>query len=851
MKNNLPNIIEWILRFFIREDDIEHRLGDFEEMYQYIYKKDGKLKATKWYLKQLITSIPKLLLNSFYWGVAMFKNYLLVAFRNFKNQKVFSILNITGLALGLACTLLILLWVQDELGYDKFHNNGDETYRLILEKSTSEVFRVPVTPAPLGPFLKENYPEIEQITRCSSAPRTLKYGENFKKTYNNRGLFADPNFFEVFNFPLKRGDISEALRNKNSIVISEELAKVCFGKEYPLGKTLLFNNNIELLITGVISKQAGNSHLDFNFVVPIELARQFRYDPNDWTSDILRTYVILKPGTEKSAINKKIENVIVDHVPNKNAKIIFQPLDEIHLYSLDGGGQIVYVYILSAIGLFILVIACINFMNLSTAHSINRSKEIGLRKVIGAQREGLIKQFLSESLLASFLSLFLALIIVITILPYYNYLTQKEFLISSVINTNTLFVILIITLITGLLSGSYPAIYLSSFNPLNIMSNRGITGDANGNRLRRILVVVQFSLSIFLIIGSIVVHNQLEYIKNKDLGLDKENLVYMQLGTEGKNSFQSIKNELKQNTAILNVTRTNSPLLYLGFETSNVSWEGQKPEEKINVQIRSVDYDYLETFRMKLTEGRFFSSKFGSDSLSFVLNQKAIKTMEMESPVGKSFSFSGFNGKIIGVVKDFHHHSLNTEIEPLCFILNDTWSNILFARIAPGKVSEAITHFENLWDRINPSNDFNVKFFEESLDTLYDNDKRLSQILNYFTALGIIIACLGLFGMASFVAEQRRKEIGLRKVLGASTKKIVFMQSREFVKLILAANIIAWPLSYFTMNKWLENFAYKTSVDINIFFIAGGVTLVISLCTVSYQTIKSAIANPIESLKNE
>ncbi len=786
----------------------------------------------------------------------MFKNYLKITLRNIKKQKGYSFINIAGLAVGLACCIIMLLWVQDELSWDRFHKNADEIYRVIAEQQTKDqIIHNARTPDPLAPVLKEQFPEIVNVIRYQSfSGWTVRYGE---KAFLNDNLgTADPAFFEMFTFPFIKGDPKTALQDRHSIVITEDMAKKYFGNEEPMDK--IISIGIDFKVTGVIKNLPHHSHLHFDCIFPIiNMEDMWSENFEDWERIVFYTYVQLQKSGYVNNFSQKISNVVKNHYPESNInKIFLQPLRETHLYStfqwdLDNykQGNISYVYIFTLTALCILFIACINFMNLSTARSSIRAKEIGVRKVTGAFRMDIIKQFFGESILLSFISLFFAIFLTYLFLPVFNKLSDKQLILDFSSNIEFIIGLTAITILTGVISGSYPALFLSSFQPSRVLKDLSLTGKSSRSTLRKILVITQFSFTIILILSTTVIYNQLDYIRNRDLGFDKDHIIYAAEGPF-RNKPEAVKSELLKNPSILHVTYSRPPNGKPWAE-SNFNWEGKNPSEMIVMYTNVVDYDYLKTFKMEMVEGRFFSRDFAVDTSNYVINEAAAKAMGIVSPVGKLFSHGEREGNIIGVIKDFHLSSLHSEIEPLVLEMSHEPHHISI-KITATNLPETISYIERVWEKLSGGKDpLSYEFLDETIDNFYRTEKKIGLVFRYFTLLVIFISCLGLFGLSSFTAEQRTKEIGIRKVLGASVSGMVMLLSKEFTKWVLLANIIGWPVSYFIMNHWLRNFAYRTNIGWWTFLLAGMMTLFIALLTISYQSIKAATANPVESLRYE
>jgi ABC-type antimicrobial peptide transport system permease subunit len=780
----------------------------------------------------------------------MIGNYIKVTLRNIFKYKSYTIINILGLAIGMACTILILIWVQDELSYDRFHTNADELYRVVVEDHESQqVSRFCETPPPLSAALKQEFPGIIQTTRFGRWGRQLvKHGE---KRFNENGLcFADAAIFKMFTFTFIKGDPQTVFINPYSIVLTEEMVEKYFGNEDPINKSLNINDRFNLKITGVIKSIPANSHLKFDFLTQFETIKELigAKNLNNWEFHAFGTYVLLTPNTDVGKVNQKISGFLEKNSRGQT-RLYLQPLTEIHLYGLEGDGTIVYVYIFSLVALFVLVIACLNFMNLSTARSFNRIKEVGVRKVVGATRAQLIMQFLGEAIFLVFIANLIAIILVQLALPAFNQLSGKRLTIDYP-DYGTILGLIAIVIITGLISGSYPALFLSSSKPAEVLKGKIKSASY---KLRRVLVVVQISLSIILIICTLVVSNQLNYLSTKKLGFDKNNLVYFSMNRAFRNNYEALRNELLKSPDILNVTATsNLPIDGVNAtDSKDVDWEGKRADKKIRINHISVDYDFIETFNIKFVQGRNFSRSFSTDPSNYIVNEKAVEQMGMEFPIGKQFSFWKNRGEIIGVVKDFNFDTLYDEIEPLLLRMAPDWYFFVVVKIKAARVSNSLDILEKIYRKFAPGFPVEYSFLEERIKNLYRDEDRMEKIISSFAFLAIFVSCLGLFGLSSFMAEKRTKEIGIRKVLGASTSGIVFLLSKEFVKVVFIANIVAWPIAYYAMNRWLQDFAYRTNMSVTIFIFSTIFTLVITLLTVSYQCIRASTIIPVEALKYE
>lgn len=785
----------------------------------------------------------------------MFKNYITIAYRNLIKQPGFSFINIIGLAIGMACSILILLHIEFELSYDSFHPNIDNLYKVVEEQVYSDhVFSVMVTPGPLAPYLAENYPEVKHATRVTEAPRLLfKYKD--KSFYESSAILADSSFLMMFSYELIMGDANTSLSDPNSIILSEELVTKYFGDGNPIGETITIENGMDFTVTGVIKNPPKNTHLTFNAIIPFKFLEKIGRYSDDWGNNSIYTYLETKPNTDLMNLRTKIKDEIKNHNEGSVTNLHLQRVADIHLYPLFEGdpnpGSIRYIYIFGAIALFILLIACINFINLTTAKASNRAKEVGLRKVIGAQRRDIVKQFFGESIILAFLSLFLAIILVYVIVPEYNTFIEKE-LSFNIFSDNQLFIgILIIALFTGIISGSYPALFLSSFQPIKVMRGTIMKG-AKGTLFRKVLVVFQFSLSIILIISTLVITKQLDYIHNKNVGYQKDNIIYFRLSQETTKNYQTFKDRLANNTDIKGVTRSRFLPSSIGSSSSSVSWDGKNEEDIYLVSFTMVGYDFLNTTGIKLLEGRDYSEEFPTDTNGIIFNKEMISIMNMDDPIGKTVTIWGEERHIVGVTDNFHFIPLQYGMKPL-MIFPNKWLNDGYGIISikGGAINNAIDNIEETWAEVYPDYPFEYHFFEKQFEQLYKSEEKMAGIFGAFSILGIIISALGLFGLASFMVTQQRKEIGIRKVLGASISNIVYKLSIEFIKWVIIANIIAWPVAYYVMDSWLNSFAFHTELPFMMFILSAVLAILIAFVTVSYQTFRAALENPVDTIKFE
>jgi len=857
-KNNATplKLGHWLLSRIYGRGDHFTLIGDFGEIYTEIANERGESAASLWYWGQIVKLIPLFLSNSIYWSVQMIKNYLKVALRNIRRHKGFSFINIAGLAIGLACCLLITIWVLDELSYDKFHENATNLYRVEEDQTYSErIFYVYVTPYPLGPALKTEIADIIDATRVVWTGGVLfKYEDN--TFFEDNGRAVDPSFLKMFTYPLVKGDKNTALDSPFSAVLSEDLAEKYFGEDDPIGKVITLNNKYEFTVTGVMENIPHNTYLQFDFLVPYEiLKRTGQTREEDFGSNSIYTFVQLADGTPAEQVNQQISGFIKTKVPQSRTELRLMPFTKLHLHEFFGyeksAGAIQYVYIFSVIAFIVLLIACINFMNLSTARSANRAKEVGLRKVVGAVKGHLIRQFYGESVVYAFIALIFAVGIVTLLLPAFSNLASKE-LSWSVTGIETILLGLLgITLFTGLVAGSYPAMFLSAFQPARVLKGSLFSG-SGGSLFRRILVVIQFALSILLIIGTAVVYQQQNYIKNMRLGWDKEHLVYIPLRADTRKSYDALKQELIQSPKVLNITGTSQLPTHIGSNSAGARWEGKDPEFSILIGFNSVDFDFTKTLKIEMAEGRSFNKEYVSDqSQAWIVNEEVAKLMDKDSVIGEGFSFQGIDGTIVGVMKNFHYQTLKNKIEPLAIKVNPDNLNYMIVRIPPEDVSASLGFIEKTWKRVIPTFPFEYRFMDERFDMMYRTEQRIGTLLKYFAILAVFVACLGLFGLASFMAEKRTKEIGIRKILGASVIQVTRLLCREFFLLVFVANVIAWPAAYFIMRKWLQSYAYRADIGYVVFIGAMLLALFVAILSVGYQAIRAARANPADSLRYE
>ncbi|MBN1273214.1 MAG: ABC transporter permease [Candidatus Aminicenantes bacterium] len=835
---------EWIIRRFTWDDDRFSLEEDLREEYAGIAEQKGKTKAQLWYLKHALRSFFPWIRFSMTWSLTMIKNYFKIAFRLIKKHKGYTFINTAGLVIGMAGAILIFLWVKDEWGFDRFHKNADVIYR--VESN------LPVQPVPLAPVLIEDYPEITNAVRIGSGSPLIRIGE--KSFYEEKFIYADASFFDIFSFPLVKGFSETALADPYTVVLSEKTALKYFGAKDILGKTLTLNNQIDLKVTGIAADPPQNSTVFFNMIASLKTLEKAAPSQIHWGNHIVATYVLLDSKASAAAVTEKISEVVRNRVPQLkiNKGLSLAPLKDIHLHA---EGHIKEVFIFASVAVFILLLAFINFINLTTARSENRSREVGLRKVNGADRGHLIRQFLGESVIFSLAALFLALFSVRFFLPLFNSLSGKQISWTEAFRPDMLLIYLGLTIFSGIAAGSYPALYLSAFRPIHVFQKVGRTGKTRNSALRRGLVVFQFSITVILVISTFVVRHQLRYIRAKDMGYQKEHIVTLPVNREILTNRDAFQQKLRQIPNIQGVTFASSKPSRVNNKASGIDWEGNNGKQNVNWKFVAADFDYFKTMNMEMAEGRSFSRDIASDEReAFIVNEKAVEVMELKSPVGKWFSLWGNKGKIIGVVKNFHFQSLHNPIQPLLFFMGRRMSSFyeyLLARIAPGDVKGTLKNIEAVWQEFSPSYPFTYGFLDESFDELYRSEQQMEKVFGVFTLLSVFISCLGLLGVAAYTAELRVKEIGIRKVLGATAGNLMVMMSGQYIRWVLLANIIAWPSAALIMNRWLRGFAYRTSLSPFIFILSSLLALAVALLAISYQSVKAATADPVKSLRYE
>lgn len=789
----------------------------------------------------------------------MFKNYFLTAWRNFWKNKTFSFINTAGLALGMTCSLLIMLWIQDERNKDHFHANDENLYS-VLERQyyDGKIEAFHGTPGVLAEELKVKMPEVQYAANMAwSDKETFASGD---KIISQQGIPAGKDFFKIFSFPLLHGKPETALNTPLSIAISRKMAVSLFGSpEKAFNQTVRYNDQKDLKVTAVFEDISHASSINADFFLNWDLFLEYNSWAKEWGNNGPKTYLVLKQGTDPvkfdAKIRKFLDNYNKDQGPNFRIELGIQQFSDIYLHGTFkngkiSGGRIEYVRLFSIVAIFILVIACINFMNLTTARSVKRSKEIGIRKVVGAVRPALIRQFIGEAIMLTLFSLVLALLIAYLLLPVFNGVTNKQIEFPAT-NIQFWITIIVLALLTGLLAGSYPALFLSAFQPIRVLKGQMKFGKS-ATWFRKGLVVFQFVLSTVLIIGMIVIAKQIRYIQTTNLGYNRENLIYIPIEGEYKTKYELFKNEVRSLPGVMDVSRISQAPTSIENGTGGVEWEGKDPNVLPMFTQASVGYEFIKTMDLKLLNGRDFSRDFLTDSVSYLINESAAAKMNYKDPVGKPLTFWGKKGRIVGLLKNFHINSLHLPINPLILRLsNDEPYGIILVRAQPQKTRLVLDGLEKVSRKLNPQFPFTYDFSDEEYKKLYQTEQTVNGLSGYFAFLAIFISCLGLLGLSIFTAEQRIREMGIRKVLGASIATIFSLLSKEFLILVTIAMLIAFPLAWWIMNDWLQGFTYHIDIDAWVFVLAAVISLVIAFSTISVHAIKAALANPVKSLRTE
>ena len=788
----------------------------------------------------------------------MFSNYLKIALRTMWRHKGYTLINIVSLALGLACSILILTYVRYELSYDQYHENKDRLVRMALTREGSSFGSIAKVNGPYGLAVLDEVPEVEAMTRFVFTQTNL-LANGDRRFYEADGLFADSSVLTMFSFELLKGNPKTALTAPNTVVLTQSLAEKYFPGEDPIGQPLLMENTVPLRVTGVMNDVPLNSHFTFTYL--LSMGTLTHPDREDWFRwNQFYTYLLLRPGVSREDVRQKVTSVIQSHLGEQGPryKPFFQPVTSIHLHSnlfreMEANSDISYIYLMSAIALFLLLIGCMNFMNISTARASLRAREVGIRKTTGADRRAVSSQFFGESLLLSFLCLPIAVALVEIGLPLFNDLTSRSISIDWFGDPVLLSALVLLTFVVGILAGIYPSLILSSFNPISVL--KGEKGGSQGAKFRKILVVLQFGLSAFFLIATAIVFDQLKYMQDKRLGFNDHQVIVIPITDQSlKERTESIKAGLLQHSAILSVAATGN-LPGGGDYGIPAQFVGVAREQAPPMRMLVGDHDLIPALQIELAEGRLFSKEIASDSGAYILNEEAVRQLGWKNPLQERIAMPVIerpSGPVIGVVKDFHFRSLREAIAPLMlFVPGSNWLTSFVVRVQPERVSEALVYLESRFTQFDPHHPFRYRFLDETFQNLRDSEQRMSRLLTIASFLAIAIACLGLFGLAAFSTEQRTKEIGVRKVLGASVPGVAALLTKDFLKLVLIANLLAWPFAWYGMSLWLEDFAYRTELNFFFFIAVAVVSAAIAVLTVGYQAVRAGLTNPVKALRYE
>ena len=861
-----PKSAQRFLRYFLREDLAEEVQGDLEEQFDAKLEESSLFLAKLNYWYQVLNYLRPFAIRNLKLTYSnptiMFRHNFIISFRNFKRNKSSFFINLVGLSTGLACTLLIYLWVNDELNMDTFHEKDAQLFQVMKNHTDAQgIDTGEDTPGLLARTLVEEMPEVKRaVSVFPPADYTFKGILSVDETHvKARSKFADKDFFQIFSYPLLQGDKDQVLSDPSAVVISEDLAMNLFHTtDNVVGKRVAWKgerHSGEFLIAGVFKNLPANATIQFDIVFNYDLLLEKFSGFLQWGNNGPSTYVILKQNTDVAGLNDKIVNFVKSKYAEAQTTLFARPYADRYLYSeyengVLVGGRIEYVRLFSIIAIFILVIACINFMNLSTAKASRRLKEIGVKKAIGADRKTLFTQYLGESLLITLLSLIVAIILVLLFLPQFNTITGKQLTLSF--DKNLMLSVVGITLLTGFIAGSYPAVYLSGFNPVTILKGGGILGKGAVGELwaRKGLVVFQFMISILLIVSVLVVYQQMKFIQSKNLGFDRDNVITFTAEGKLAEEPETFLSEIKKMPGVVNASYMDGDLISMHNGTTGVEWEGKNPDHIVDFEMLRTGYDLVETLGIALKEGRSFSRDFRAESSKVIFNEAAIESMGITNPVGKTVTVWGEEKQIIGVVKNFHFESLYENVNPFFFMFSDRANNMM-VKIKAGTTQETLTQLGAFYQQYNLGVPFDYRFLDEDYQKLYASENRVAILSRYFAGFAILISCLGLFGLAAFTAERRLKEIGIRKILGSTNFGIVRLLSADFTRMVLMAIAISLPMSYFIAKNWLEGFAYRIDLAWWFFIAAGLTALLIAWFTVGLQTVQAARINPAECLKDE
>ena len=861
-----PKPASWILDVIFK-DRKNTSIADFEEVFDLLYKNKNLAAAWVWCWFQVAASLKDFIKHKIYWSVTMFKNYLKIAFRHLKRRKMYSFINIAGLTLGLTVSILILLYIKYELSYDKYHENMNRIYRIEAIDSAQRTRKYATVPAAVSSRLKEEFPEVKNSVRIVDRGGTIKYNNTF---FDERTIFySEPEIFDIFTFPILYGSTKSALNEPFSIFITEKTAKKYFGENDPVGESIILNNRFEFQIKGVLKNIPDNSHFKFDFLASLItlkplmggkfLTRAFSHD--------FHTYIKLRKNVNISDFEKKIDNFSKTwKVPvspgDVNDIFYLQSIKDIHLrgnyrYEIEENNEIRYIYLLTAISILILLIACFNYVNLSTARSAKRIKEVGLRNVIGAPRKTLITQLMGESFIFIMIASFFSITLVRITIPYFGFFMERNLNFSLLYDLKTILILAGILISIGFLSGFYPSIYLTSFLPVNVLRGTVKTGISRAKILRNSLVVWQYIFTIALITCTVIIYKQLEFIKNRSFGKMQDKVLTLALSPPALENISPLKDEVLKTTGVKSIT--SSYYLPNSISTGNFgTWVGQDESQKFIIRGNGIDYNYIDFYGLEVVKGRKFLKEISGDRVNgMIINETAAKKAPYENPVGKRIKIADNEFIIVGVVKDFNFKPLRTAIEPLGMNLIPlegvlfSNANYLSIKVDVRNIQSIITNIEKIWNKLSPDYPFRYSFLDERVYNMYRAENRLGKSFLYLTVIAIFIACLGLFGLICFSTEQKTKEIGIRKVLGASVQSIYYLLSKSFLKQICLASVVALPTAYYLMQNWLNDFVYRVNVDMETFMLVLSLTLIITIASISFQAIKAARANPVESLKYE
>eukprot|EP01029_Cantina_marsupialis_P028677 TRINITY_DN777868_c0_g1_i1.p1 TRINITY_DN777868_c0_g1~~TRINITY_DN777868_c0_g1_i1.p1 ORF type:complete len:783 (-),score=61.32 TRINITY_DN777868_c0_g1_i1:2205-4553(-) len=782
----------------------------------------------------------------------MLKILLNTVIRRLYKQKAYSLINIFGLATGVTCTLLILIWVEYELGFDRFHDDVEQVYSVYENQNYADgdIFSVYSTPSPLAASLKQKYSEVEYASRMISTWGKLVISSNNKSWVEDRGKIVDEDFFEIFSFEIIDRESDQFIIDAESIVLTEKYAKKIFGEGYPIGKLVDINSRYKYKVSAIIKDPPANSSLKFDFLLPVQFfEKAWEYDMNDWEANSFHTFLKLKKHTSVNSLLKRIRYHIKEKVPTSNVELSLQPFKEYHLYSINSKreGPIWYVKIFVLVAVLILLIACFNYMNLATARSEKRGKEVAVRKVVGAQRTGLVGLFLGESVVFTAISLVVAIVLVELLLPTFSELTNRSLTMNAG-NFNFIVVVVVIVMLTGIISGSYPALFLSSFVPIQVIKGLFRKDSAI---LRKILVIIQFTMSIALLICTCVIHKQLGFLKESDIGYNKDNIVYIEILDDFNEFYPKFKDELQKIKGVHWVTAANQMPVDFSNSTWDVEWPGKLSDsEDILFKLSFVDFDFIETFEMTVVQGRGFSQQNDEADISFIINETAARKMDMEYTIGEEITLWGYTGKVIGIVKDFNFNSLQVGVDPLIMMRNPEAFRYVGVRVGED-VQPIINKMRRVWMDLYPKVPFNYRFLEEDFNYFYQAESRMSKLFISFTIIAFIISGLGLFGLVSFLTERKRREMALRKVFGANSENVLKLLVMKIMFWIVLANLIAWGIAFFVMEWWLTGFAYRINISIGAFVFSACISLLLAMVTIYYQIYKLSKIAPASILKYE